>query len=163
MQRRDVPVPDVLLVDRVQRRLLERESDFDQAGVVGVRHRGLSREGQQFGGGYDPCFCIRCSSIQRRPVSSSGTGESPLSQPDQFPDRSDRILAGLVEPLAPRGRPGQLAHLAKGEGAPDARFPGDLSLRCGGAASSIVSVVQEFAARSRSREALWRVTGWTRP
>ena len=42
VQRRDVPMPDILLVDRVERRLLEWEGDFDQAGVVGVRHRGLS-------------------------------------------------------------------------------------------------------------------------
>ena len=34
MQRRDVPVPNVLLVDRVERDLLDRKRDLDQAGVV---------------------------------------------------------------------------------------------------------------------------------
>ena len=34
VQRRDVPVADVLLVDRVERRLLEREGDFDEAGFI---------------------------------------------------------------------------------------------------------------------------------
>ncbi len=37
-----VTVPDVLLIDRVERRLFERKGDFDQAGLVRVRHRGLS-------------------------------------------------------------------------------------------------------------------------
>ena len=34
VQRRDVPMPDILLVDGVQRRLLEREGVFDQSGEV---------------------------------------------------------------------------------------------------------------------------------
>jgi hypothetical protein len=35
VQRRDVPVADVLLVDGIQRRLLERERVFDESGKVG--------------------------------------------------------------------------------------------------------------------------------
>ena len=35
MQRRDVPVPNVLLVHRVKRDLLQRKRNLDQAGIVG--------------------------------------------------------------------------------------------------------------------------------
>ena len=40
VERRDMPVPDVLLMDRVQGSLLERERDFDEAGPIG--HHSLS-------------------------------------------------------------------------------------------------------------------------
>ena len=45
-------MPDALLVDRVQRRLLEGERDFDQAGTVGVGMGSFRDPGEEVGGGH---------------------------------------------------------------------------------------------------------------
>ncbi len=40
-------MPDVLLVDRVQRRLFKEQGDFDEAGLVGLRHGGFREWGRR--------------------------------------------------------------------------------------------------------------------